>query len=128
PWPALPLRCRLKPTPTRPPKAKARADLAVPISPHQGDRMLVIAGLGNPGQAYSRNRHNIGFMAVDEIARRWGFGPERSRFHGLAREGSIETPAGAVRALILKPLTYYNESGRAVGDALQFYKLTPADL
>jgi PTH1 family peptidyl-tRNA hydrolase len=90
--------------------------------------MLVIAGLGNPGQAYSRNRHNIGFMAVDEIARRWGFGPERSRFHGLAREGSIETPAGAVRALILKPLTYYNESGRAVGDALQFYKLAPADL
>ena len=88
--------------------------------------MLLIAGLGNPGQAYARNRHNIGFMAVDEIARRWGFGPERSRFHGLAREGSIETPAGAVRALILKPMTYYNESGRAVGEAVKFFKLDPA--
>ena len=90
--------------------------------------MLLIAGLGNPGKAYAGNRHNIGFMAVDEIARRWGFGPERSRFHGLAREGAIDTPAGPVRALILKPLTYYNESGRAVGEALKFYKLTPADL
>jgi PTH1 family peptidyl-tRNA hydrolase len=90
--------------------------------------MLLIAGLGNPGQAYAKNRHNIGFMAVDEIARRWGFGPERSRFHGLAREGAIETPSGAVRALILKPQTYYNESGRAVGEALKFFKLDLSDL
>jgi PTH1 family peptidyl-tRNA hydrolase len=90
--------------------------------------MLLIAGLGNPGQAYAKNRHNIGFMAVDAIARRWGFGPERSRFHGLAREGSIDTPAGPARALILKPLTYYNESGRAVGEALKFFKLAPSDL
>ena len=90
--------------------------------------MLLIAGLGNPGAGYSKNRHNVGFMAVDEIARRWGFGPERSRFQGLAREGSIDTPEGAVKALILKPLTYYNESGRAVGEALKFFKLKPADL
>jgi PTH1 family peptidyl-tRNA hydrolase len=90
--------------------------------------MLILAGLGNPGPRYAGNRHNIGFMAVDEIARRWTFGPERSRFSGLAREGSIETPGGAVKALILKPQTFYNESGRAVGEAMKFYKLTPADV
>lgn len=90
--------------------------------------MLLIAGLGNPGQAYARNRHNIGFMAVDEIARRWGFSPARSRFQSLASEGAIDTPEGPVRALILKPQTFYNESGRAVGEALKFFKLKPADL
>ncbi|WP_411286857.1 aminoacyl-tRNA hydrolase [Phenylobacterium sp.] len=90
--------------------------------------MLLIAGLGNPGQAYARNRHNIGFLAVDEIARRWGFGPERSRFKGLAYEGGIDTPEGPVRALILKPQTFYNESGRAVGEALKFFKIEPSSL
>jgi PTH1 family peptidyl-tRNA hydrolase len=90
--------------------------------------MLLIAGLGNPGAGYAKNRHNIGFMAVDEIARRWRFGPERSKFQGLICEGSIDTAQGPVRALILKPQTYYNESGRAVGEALKFYKLTLADL
>lgn len=90
--------------------------------------MLLIAGLGNPGPTYAKNRHNIGFMAVDEIARRWGFGPERKRFQALASEGAIETPQGPVKALILKPQTFYNESGRAVGEALKFYKLKPADL
>ncbi|MDP3489492.1 MAG: aminoacyl-tRNA hydrolase [Phenylobacterium sp.] len=90
--------------------------------------MLIFAGLGNPGGRYGANRHNVGAMAVDEIARRWSFGPERSRFQSLAREGGIETPTGAVRTLILKPQTYYNDSGNAVGEALKFYKLTPADL
>lgn len=90
--------------------------------------MLILVGLGNPGARYAGNRHNFGFMAVDEIARRWGFGPERSRFSALAREGSIDTPDGPVKALILKPQTYYNESGRSVGEALKFYKLKPADV
>src|SRR4051794_20800586 len=90
--------------------------------------MLLIAGLGNPGPAHAKNRHNIGFMAVDEIARRWGFGPERKRFQGLAREGAIETPTGPVKALILKPQTFYNESGRAVGEALNFFKIEPENL
>ena len=90
--------------------------------------MLLIAGLGNPGPAYAKNRHNIGFMAVDEIARRWRFGPWRARFQSHASEGSIDTPDGPVRALILKPQTFYNEAGRAVGEALKFYKLDPADL
>ena len=90
--------------------------------------MLLIAGLGNPGPTYAKNRHNIGFMAVDEIARRWRFGPWRARFQSHASEGSIDTPDGPVRALILKPQTFYNEAGRAVGEALKFYKLDPADL
>ena len=90
--------------------------------------MLIIAGQGNPGPRYSGNRHNVGFMAVDEIARRWSFGPERSKFQSLMREGEIPTPGGSVRAIILKPQTFYNETGRAAGEALKFFKLTPADL
>lgn len=90
--------------------------------------MLILAGLGNPGPRYAGNRHNVGFRAVDEIARRWRFGAERQRFQSLASEGLIETPQGPVRTLILKPQTYYNESGRAVGEALKFYKLEPKDL
>ena len=68
--------------------------------------MLILAGLGNPGPKYEHTRHNIGFMAVDAIARRWGFGPEKSKFQGLVREGDIPTPNGDVRALILKPQTF----------------------
>lgn len=91
--------------------------------------MLILAGLGNPGSKYAKNRHNVGMMAVDAIARRWGFGPERSRFQSLASEGSIRTPGGeTVKALILKPQTYYNDTGRAVGEAMKFYKLSPADV
>jgi len=90
--------------------------------------MLILAGLGNPGPKYEKNRHNIGFMAVDAIASRWGFSPYRARFQSLAAEGSIPTPGGAVRTLILKPQTYMNESGRAVGEALRFFKLAPKAL
>ena len=84
--------------------------------------MLLFVGLGNPGPAYEGNRHNIGFMAVDEIARAHGFGPWRARFQGLVAEGRI---AGA-RVLLLKPLTFMNESGRSVGEALRFFKLEPS--
>jgi peptidyl-tRNA hydrolase, PTH1 family len=90
--------------------------------------LLLIAGLGNPGPTYAKNRHNIGFMAVDEIARRWGFPAARSRFHAAVSEGAIDTPQGPVRTLILKPSGYYNESGVAVGEALKFFKLDPSDL
>lgn len=84
--------------------------------------MLLIAGLGNPGPEYSGHRHNVGFMAVDAIHRRHGFGPWRRRFRGEVAEGSL---AGE-KVLLLKPLTYMNESGRAVGEAMRFYKLAPA--
>jgi PTH1 family peptidyl-tRNA hydrolase len=85
--------------------------------------MLILVGLGNPEPKYAGNRHNIGFMAMDAIARRWSFGPERKRFQSLVREGTIPLPAGEARALLLKPQTYYNESGRAVGEAVNFYKV-----
>ena len=90
--------------------------------------MLILAGLGNPGPKHANNRHNIGFMAIDAIADRWGFAPMRSRFQSQAAEGAIVTPGGPVRALLLKPQTWMNESGRAVGDAVAFYKLAPADV
>jgi len=80
-------------------------------------RLLV--GLGNPGARYAGNRHNIGFMAVDAIARRHGIGPWRRRFQGVACEG----PIGSERVLLLLPGTYMNESGRAVAEAAHFYKL-----
>ncbi|MEN8195396.1 MAG: aminoacyl-tRNA hydrolase, partial [Pseudomonadota bacterium] len=83
--------------------------------------MLLIAGLGNPGPKYERNRHNIGFMAVDEIVRRHSFGAWRTRFQSMAAEGSI---AGQ-KVMVIKPMTYVNESGRAVGEALRFFKLEP---
>lgn len=86
--------------------------------------MLILAGLGNPGAKYEKNRHNIGFFAVDEIARRYSFGPWRSRFQALACEGTV----GDQKALLLKPQTYMNESGRSVGEALKFFKLKPADV
>ena len=81
--------------------------------------MLVIAGLGNPGARYARNRHNIGFMAVDAIAERGRFGPFRARHQGLTAEGLI----GDERVMLLKPQTYMNESGRSVGEALRYPKL-----
>jgi peptidyl-tRNA hydrolase, PTH1 family len=81
--------------------------------------MLVIAGLGNPGAQYARNRHNIGFMAVDAIAERSRFGPFRARHQGLMADGLI----GDERVMLLKPQTYMNESGRSVGEALRYAKL-----
>jgi PTH1 family peptidyl-tRNA hydrolase len=83
--------------------------------------MLLLAGLGNPGPRYANNRHNIGFMAVDEIVRRHSFSPWRSRFQAHCAEGTL---AGE-KVLVLKPQTYMNESGRAVGEALRFHKLAP---
>jgi len=81
--------------------------------------MLLLVGLGNPGARYVGNRHNVGFMAVQAIAKRYGIGPWRRRFQGVACEG----PIGAKRALLLLPGTYMNESGRAVAEAVHFYKL-----
>jgi len=90
--------------------------------------MIIIAGLGNPGPKYQGNRHNIGFMAADEIARRWSFGPERAKFQSVIREGEVETSSGRERVLLMKPQTYMNESGRAVAEAARFYKVDPSDV
>jgi peptidyl-tRNA hydrolase, PTH1 family len=86
--------------------------------------MLLIVGLGNPGPGYAGNRHNIGFMAVDAIAKRHGIGPFRRRFQGVSAEG----PLGGERVLLLLPGTYMNESGRAVAEAVNFYKLGLPDI
>ena len=83
--------------------------------------MLLLVGLGNPGAKYSGNRHNIGFMAVDTLARAYGFGPWKKKFHGELAGGHID----GVRTLLLKPQTFMNESGRAVGEAAGFHKLSP---
>lgn len=90
--------------------------------------MIIIAGLGNPGPKYQGNRHNIGFMAADEIARRWAFGPERAKFQSVIREGEVETASGRERVLLMKPQTYMNESGRAVAEAARFYKVQPSEV
>lgn len=91
--------------------------------------MRLLVGLGNPDAKYAKNRHNVGFMAMDAIAAaNPALGPERTRFQALTREGVIETASGPKRALLLKPQTYYNESGRAVGEAARFYKIAPEDI
>jgi PTH1 family peptidyl-tRNA hydrolase len=84
----------------------------------------IVVGLGNPGTRYAGNRHNIGFMAVQAIARRHDIAPWRRRFQGVSVEGTV----GGERVLLLLPGTYMNESGRAVQEAANFYKLGPADI
>jgi len=86
--------------------------------------MLLFVGLGNPGERYVGNRHNIGFMAVQAIAKRRHIAPWRRRFQGVAVEGTI----GAEKLLLLLPGTFMNESGRAVAEAVHFYKLGLADV
>ncbi len=86
--------------------------------------MKLFVGLGNPGAKYAMNRHNIGFMAVDRIASDHGFTPWRSRFQGDVSEGRL----GAEKVVLLKPGTFMNLSGQSVGEAMRFFKLTPADI
>lgn len=86
--------------------------------------MQIFVGLGNPGAKYERNRHNIGFMALDRIAGEHGFGPWRSKFQGMLSEGAL----GGEKVVLLKPMTFMNLSGQSVSEALRFYKLTPADV
>lgn len=82
--------------------------------------MFLLVGLGNPGPKYERNRHNVGFMAVDEIVRRHSFGPWKARFQSQVSEGQIS----GQKVLALKPMTFMNDSGRAVGEAARFFKLS----
>jgi len=86
--------------------------------------VFLLVGLGNPGGGYANNRHNIGYMAVDEIVRRHSFSAFRAKFHGEIAEGKL----GGERVLVLKPKTYMNESGRSVGEALRFYKIPPENV
>ncbi|MGA9091314.1 MAG: aminoacyl-tRNA hydrolase [Bradyrhizobium sp.] len=86
--------------------------------------MLLFVGLGNPGAKYAHNRHNIGFMAVEAVARRHGFAPWRRRFQGETAEGSIDNE----KVVLLRPSTFMNESGRAVQEAANFYKLAAGEI
>lgn len=86
--------------------------------------MFLLAGLGNPGAKYARNRHNVGFMAIAAIAEAHRAGPMREKFQGLIAEATI----GEARALLLLPQTYYNESGNAIAAAARFHKIEPANI
>jgi PTH1 family peptidyl-tRNA hydrolase len=86
--------------------------------------MILFAGLGNPGARHAKNRHNIGFMAIEAIAKEHRFGPFRARFQGAIAEGLI----GGKRALLLMPQTFMNDSGRSVGEAMRFLKIDLAEL
>lgn len=86
--------------------------------------MKIFTGLGNPGAKYAHNRHNIGFMALDQIASDHGFSPWRSKFQAELSEGRL----GGEKVILLKPQTFMNNSGQSVGEALRFHKLDPADL
>lgn len=81
--------------------------------------MQIWVGLGNPGPQYALHRHNVGFMVLDTLAEVHNFGPVQKKFQGWAQEGRI----GTSKILLLKPATFMNESGRAVGEAMRFYKL-----
>jgi PTH1 family peptidyl-tRNA hydrolase len=83
--------------------------------------MQIWVGLGNPGAEYALNRHNVGFMALDAIAEVHGFDPPKRRFQGWAVEGRL----GSQKLLLLKPATFMNKSGQAVGEAMRFFKLEP---
>jgi PTH1 family peptidyl-tRNA hydrolase len=86
--------------------------------------MKLFVGLGNPGSSYARHRHNVGFMALDRIAEHHGFGPWKKRFHGLVTDG----PIGGRRIMLLKPQTYMNDSGQAVGEAQRYLKIAEDDI
>ena len=86
--------------------------------------MLIIAGLGNPGPEHLRHRHNIGFMAADEIIRRYDLSLRKSRHHAYVADGLV----GGRKILLLKPKTFMNDSGRAVGAAARYHKLKPRDV
>ena len=86
--------------------------------------MQLWVGLGNPGAQYALNRHNVGFMAVDAIAEVHGFDPWKKQFQGWSAQGRI----GEARILLLKPATFMNESGRAIGEAARFFKLEVGDV
>lgn len=86
--------------------------------------MLILSGQGNPGAKYAKNRHNAGFMVIDRIHEAYGFGPWRTKFDSEISEGTI----GGQKVLLMKPQTFYNDTGRAASKALTFYKLKPEDV
>ncbi|HUX79428.1 MAG TPA: aminoacyl-tRNA hydrolase [Alphaproteobacteria bacterium] len=83
--------------------------------------MYLLVGLGNPGREYAHNRHNVGFMCIDEIQKSYGFAPEKSKFSGLLSEGRVDQ----TKVYLFKPLAFMNRSGRPVGETSKFFKIPP---
>ena len=100
------------------------------VSDQSPDRRRLIVGLGNPGSKYSGTRHNVGWRVVDMLAKRWMLGPESKDFNSLAVAGMVSKPGndGSPRVTLLKPTTFMNRSGRAVREALDFYKIEREDM
>ena len=91
--------------------------------------MIIVGGLGNPGDKYAGNRHNIGFMTLSNIANFYNFAPWRDRFQALTSEGAVSSPDGErLKVLLVKPMTFYNDSGRSIGEAARFFKRDPEDV
>lgn len=90
--------------------------------------VIILAGQGNPGPKYAKNRHNLGFFVIDEIAAAYDFTPWREKFNAMVSEGWIEADGKRTKALLMKPLTFYNETGNSISKAARFYKLTPDDI
>ena len=83
--------------------------------------MYLLVGLGNPEREYAQNRHNVGFMCIDEILKSYGFPPAKSKFSGFLTEGQVDHE----KVYLFKPLTYMNRSGRAVAEVSRFFKIPP---
>ncbi len=117
-------------TPSRPKQAKPRLRPKTDVSsidPTDAPGPWLIVGLGNPGPEYAGNRHNIGFQVADELGQRLGGGFRRhKRARALVLEGHLSGDGGGVRAVLVKPSTYMNDSGQAVASLSDFYKTTPA--
>lgn len=90
--------------------------------------MIILAGQGNPGPKYAHNRHNIGFFVMDEIMAQHNFSPWREKFNAMVAEGWIEADGTRTKALIMKPMTFYNETGQALSKAARFYKIAPENI
>ena len=90
--------------------------------------MIILAGQGNPGPKYAGNRHNIGFIVIDEIMAQHEFGPWREKFSAMISEGWIVSGGTRTKALLMKPMTFYNETGQALSKAAKFYKIAPEDI
>ncbi len=90
--------------------------------------MLILAGQGNPGSKYARNRHNAGFLVLDQIHIDHGFSPWRQKFEASVADGIIQTDAGPIKTLLVKPETFYNETGRSLAKVVKFYKLDVEDV
>lgn len=90
--------------------------------------MLIFAGQGNPGAKYAHNRHNAGFLVLNHLHKVYNFSPWRQKFEAEVADGWIETPQGRLKTLLVKPDTFYNETGRSLSKVLNFYKLSADDV